>query len=61
MQQPNGQAMESVCVIALLAFKLDVLYLSVCVAQNQHVEIFKIISLYVQSCKQKKSRLTDEV
>jgi hypothetical protein len=61
MQRPNGQTVVSVCIIALLTFKLDVLYLSVCIAHNKHVEILKIISMYIQSCKQKKSRLTDEV
>jgi len=61
MQQPNGQTVVSFCIIALLTFKLDVLYLSVCISHIQHFEILKIISLFVQPCKQKKSRLSDEV
>jgi hypothetical protein len=43
MQRPNGQTMISVCIIALLTFKLDVFYLSVCITHNKHVEILKII------------------
>jgi len=61
MQRPNGQTMVSVCIVALLAFKLDGLHLSVGIAYNQHVEILKLMSLYIQPCKQKKSRFTDEV
>jgi len=37
----------------LLAFMLDVLHLPVGIAYNQHVEILKILSLYMQPCKQK--------
>jgi hypothetical protein len=53
MKCPNGQAMVSACITALLTFKLVVRYSSVCIAHNQHVGILKIISLYIQSCKQK--------
>lgn len=60
MQHPNGQTVVSVCIIALVTFKLDVLYLSVCIAYNQHVEILKIFFLFIQHRK-KKSPLTEEV
>jgi hypothetical protein len=39
--------------MALLTFKRVVRYSSVCIAHNQRVEILKIISLYIQPCKQK--------
>jgi hypothetical protein len=53
MQRPNGQTRISVCIARLITFKLDAFYLSVCIAHSTHVEILKIISLYIQPCKQK--------